>query len=101
MLREKPSSTNRHHRNEGEQVTERNQRRRLSAIGFVLLLRSMTKTDLLLIIQPRLVMRTHDYVQHPLHEARLHLRGIFGVARAIRTEEPLDQMRLRADHRTP
>src|SRR5256885_2471480 len=61
----------------------------------------MAEADLLLIVEPGLVVWTECDVEHPLHEALLHCGFIRFIWLAIGREKPLSEVRLRADHRAP
>src|SRR5438270_4811943 len=70
-------------------------------VGLIFFGGSMAEPDLLLIIQPGLVMRAKTCIQNPLHESLLHLGLVFVVGFAVRPEEPLCQVRLRGNYGAP
>src|SRR4029077_9475621 len=89
------------HRNESNEIAQWNVRRRMTIVGLVFLLRGVAKANLLLIIQPRLVMRPGGHVYDPLDKAPLHTRLVFVVWIAIGTHEPFRKVRLGPDDCAP
>ncbi len=84
-----------------EQEAQRNDRRRVGAVGLILVFRCVTQADLFLIVQPGLIVRTKAGIQHPLHKAFLNPRFVLLIRFARGVEEPFRQVRLRADHGAP
>ena len=67
------------HGDKGGDVAEGDIRGGLDAIGLVLLQARMPEGDLLLIVQPVLIVRTQASIQNPLLEPQIALSKVLGI----------------------
>lgn len=58
----------------------------------------VTKSNLVLVVQPVAIMRTPRYIHDSLHEAALHACLVLVIGLAVRLGEPMREVRLRADN---
>src|SRR5580692_8177109 len=80
------------HGNEGKKISKRDEQRCLSAIRPVFLCRCVTKSDLLLIVEPIPIMRAQRHINDPLNKAALDACFVLVIGCAIRLDEPLGEM---------
>src|ERR1700753_822410 len=70
------------HRNETEEISKRDERRCLNSIRHVFLRRRVTKSDLMLIVEPIPIMRAQRNVDDPLHKTALDACFVLVIRRA-------------------
>ncbi len=78
-----------HDRYEGQQVTKRNYGRSMGLVRLIFLPGSMTKANLFLIVQLRLIVGARGHVNDPLNKPTLYASFVLVVGFAVRAGKPL------------
>ncbi len=102
LLPEERAKRERHGEDEREKVAEGHDRRRAGLIGLVLLRAVMPEPDLVLIVEPRLVVLRARGVEDPLAEPLADRTEVLAERLAVRLRrERSKQVRVRADEAVP